>query len=54
MTRTLIAVLALIGLASTPAIAEVRFEDRAGVLYVTNVERPAAPTLGARAASPMS
>jgi len=39
-------------LGATPALAEVRFENRDGVLYVTNVERPTAPTLAARAASP--
>ena len=42
MVATWLAALTLLAttLATTPAFADARFEDRAGVLYVTNVEPP--------------
>ena len=52
MSATLVGALTLFAatLATVPAFAEARFEVRDGVLYVTNVERPAPPSSAARPA----
>jgi soluble lytic murein transglycosylase-like protein len=53
MRLTFITALVLQALAFAPASAEIRFEDRDGVLYVTNVEPPAPTVPTSRAARPV-